>query len=122
MNWRHAAFTAESSSTALIVLVAVSCLTAWLAKPGRRLVAASPAIFAVPLVAACSYISGMPGIQHASWSMLVPNIGFAVVALLVAPSTLALRNKWFCLLHIVTLAATALLWFVCGVSISHDGP
>ena len=122
MDWRHAAFTAESSAIWLLAIVAVSALAAVLAKPGRRLVAASPAILAAPLVGACSYLSGIPDIQHANWSLLVPNLGFATVALLVVPSTLAQRSKWFGLLHVVTLAACALLWFICGVSISQDGP
>ena len=122
MDWDHAAFTAESSAAWLLAIVAVSSVAAFLAKPDQRLVGAWPAILAVPLVAACSYLSGVPAIQHASWSLLIPNLGFPIVAFLVVPSTLSLRNKWFGLIHTGTLAATALLWFICGVSISHDGP
>ena len=122
MDWNHATFTAESSIAWLLAIIAVSALAALLAKPAQRIVAASPALLAVPLVVICSYLSGVPDIQHSSWAMLFPHLGFAAVALLVVPSTLVLRSKWFGLCHIVTLAATALLWFICGVSISHDGP
>ena len=122
MDWRHAALTAESSLGPLVIVVAVSLLAAVLATPQRKLVAGSPALLAVPLVGLCSFLSGLPDIQHASWPSFVPAVGFSIVGVLSLPSTLSLKNRWFGLLHLATIAASAALWFICGGSISHDGP
>lgn len=104
----------------LIGLLAVAPLFALSSAPDRKLWAASAPIAGLVVFAVACLLAGIPNVQSSQLARAFPLVGAVAVLALIAPSTLALRWRWLGLLHLLTLAASAYLWFIASLAISHD--
>ena len=120
MDWRHVLFAVEQGTIGLLALTVSFPAFALAASPGRRLRASAPSLAATLVFFASCLMAGVSGIEASQIAEFLPLAGFGVAVVLVAPSTLALRWRWLGLLHLLTAAAVAYLWFVATLAISHD--
>lgn len=120
MDWRHVLFAAEQGLVGLLAIVATLPVLVLASSPGRRALAASSSIAAIFVFFGSCLLAGLPNIEASQVAQLFPLSGFAAALLLVAPSIFALRWRWLGLLHLLTVAAVAYLWFVAMLVISHD--
>ena len=90
------------------------------ASQGRRLIACSPSLAALAVFAISCIVAGLPGVEHRPLVEYVPLLGLLLTIVLFVPSTLSLRNRWFGLIHLLTLAGALLSWFVGAMAITHD--
>ena len=119
MDWRHVVFATEQGTAGLLALAAMLPVFALTASPGRKLLASSSSLAAILVFFGSCLLAGVPGIETSQVAQLVPPAGFAVAIVLVAPSAFALRWRWLGLLHLLTAAAVAFLWFVATLAIGH---
>jgi len=116
----YLAFIAEEGWPSLAILGATGALFIAISLPNRQLLAGAPSITAIAVFLLSCYLATLSSSISKNLAY-VPIFGLLFTALLVIPSVLALRNKWFGLLHILTLVSAAYLSFICGLAISHDG-
>jgi hypothetical protein len=120
MDWPFALFAAKQGVPCL-VLLGVSLLAVFLAAtPNRKFAACSPGLVTLLAFCASSLLAGIPGIEHSTAAEYVPFVGLLITLALLVPSTLALRNRWLGVLHLLTTAAALYLAFIAGLAISHD--
>jgi len=120
MDWRHVLFAAEQGIPGLIGLISILPVFALAATPNGKLKASAASLSAFLVFATSCLLAGIPGIESSQPARYFPVAGLVVTVALVAPSVLALRWRWVGVLHLLTVAAAAYLWFVGSLAISHD--
>ncbi|MBD9415226.1 hypothetical protein IB234_11740 [Pseudomonas sp. PDM16] len=120
MDWGYFLFTAEQAFPSCIVMIAPVPFLAFNALPGRRLMACLPNLFALVAFSLACCLSATPGVEKWQLADYVPIVGLTLTTVLLVPSVLALRRKWFAVVHIVTMASAALTFFLAGMAIAHD--
>ena len=119
MQWGYAAFSIEQALPSLLVLAAPMPLLAPFAQPRRRLLACSPNIaaligFAISCLAAAAPAKDLGPLE------LLPLVTLALTTILLVPSVLALKRKWWGVLHLATMAGAVFSLFVAGMSLARD--
>ena len=120
MDWGHVLFAAKQGIPGLLVLASMLPIFALAASAGRRLRASSASLSCLAAFPISCLLAGLPGIETSQVGGVIPLAGLAVTVVLLVPSVLALRWRWFGLLHLLTVAAAAYLWFIGALAISHD--
>lgn len=120
MDWRHVLFAAEQGIPELIGLTVILPAFALAATPNGKLKASAASLSTFFAFTASCLLAGIPDIESSQLARYFPGAGLVVTVALVAPSVLALRWRWVGVLHLLTVAAAAYLWFVGSLAISHD--
>ena len=120
MDWGHTLFAATEGLPGLVASAATLSFSAFAGRPGRKVISCSPSIAAIVVFTLCCVLAGLPAAESSSVLRYFPIVGLVVTAVLVVPSSLALKRRWLAALHIVTLAAAVYLWFVGSLAISLD--
>lgn len=120
MDLHHVLFAAEQGIPGLIGLTVILPAFVLSSTPNRKLKASAAGLSAFFFFAASCLVAGIPGIESSQLARYFPLAGLVVTVALVAPSVLALRWRWVGVLHLLTVAAAAYLWFAGSLAISHD--
>ena len=120
MDWGHTLFAATEGLAGLLAAAATLPVLAFAGSPGRKIISCSPSIAAIAFFVLCCVLAGLPSAESSRSLSYLPSVGLVVTAVLVVPSSLGLRTRWWAALHIVTLAAALYLWFIGSLAISHD--
>lgn len=120
MDWHRVLFAAEQGIPGLVGLTVILPALILSATPNLKLKASAAGISSLLFFAASCLVAGIPDIESSQLAGYFPLAGLVVTIVLVGPSVLALRWRWVGVLHLLTVAAAAYLWFVGSLVISHD--
>ena len=119
MYWGVMIDIGEAAWPAAVALSAALLVLLFAALPRRKLVAISPILVSASTFLISSFLSAWPTSRDTLTAGLVLISGVVGTLALIPPSVLQLRNRWFGVIHLLTLAATLYLTFIMLLAYSH---